>query len=131
MKLSRSIFVMSVLLFSSPGFAGRGGGGPCVEDARKLCAGVSALGGQLQECLKKHMTELSPSCKAQYGERADSVKGAAAAVKDSCAAEIQKWCKGVSPLGGGLQKCVKENANNLSEGCRGSMESLKGSFMPK
>ena len=130
MKVSHLVFSASIFAFSSQGFAGRGGGGPCVEDARKLCSGVSALGGQLQECLKKHMAELSPSCRAQYGGKVDGAKNAASAVKESCASEVQKWCKGVSPLGGGMQKCVKDNAKNLSEGCRGSMDALKGSLIP-
>ena len=105
-------------------------GGPCVEDARKYCAGVSVMGGQLTECLKKHKEELSASCKAQYGGRAESAKSAASAVKESCGQEIQKWCKGANPLSGDLQKCIKDNAKNLSEECRIGMNGLKGSLMP-
>lgn len=129
MKLNRLLLVFAVLTYSSPGLAGRGGGGPCVEDARKLCAGKSAVGGHLQECLKQHQNELTPSCKAQYGAKVDTVKNAAGNVKDSCGGEVQKWCKGVSPMG--LQQCIKDNSKNLSEGCRGGLDALKGSLLSK
>lgn len=129
MRMSKLFFVSCFAAVSTVALAGRGG--PCVDDARKLCAGISVAGGQLQECLKKHLNELSASCKAQYGGRTDAVKGAATNVKESCGSEVQKWCKGISPMGGALQKCIQENSKNLSEGCRGSLNGLRGNLVPQ
>jgi hypothetical protein len=36
----------------------------CKPDAEKFCAGVSAGGGRVMQCLKQHESELSEACKA-------------------------------------------------------------------
>ncbi len=35
-----------------------------------------------------------------------------------CAEDIQTLCPGIKPGGGKLSGCLKENANNLSRGCK-------------
>jgi len=39
---------------------------PCATDYKRLCSTVPI--GKAAACFKKHLSELSPACKAKYGE---------------------------------------------------------------
>lgn len=42
-----------------------------------------------------------------------------------CADDVAKFCKDVKPGGGGMAKCLKEHANELSPGCKESIAEMK------
>lgn len=43
-----------------------------------------------------------------------------------CKADIERLCKGVSPGGGRLMKCLKAKPNELTVGCAKALQQLKG-----
>lgn len=43
-----------------------------------------------------------------------------------CKADVERLCKGVSPGGGRILKCLKANPNELTVGCAKALQKLKG-----
>jgi hypothetical protein len=64
--------VVAIIALSGVGLAYAKGGhsmntkSPCATDYRRLCSTVQI--GKAAACLKKHLSELSPACKAKYGK---------------------------------------------------------------
>gem|GEM_PF-2715757 len=130
-------FVIAALTLSGAGWvqaeeSASGGGDKkeahqaCRAEAEKLCPGLKS-GEGLGKCVDEHVSELSAACqehhkqmKARHSER----KEARAEVKEACAADQEKLCKGLEP-GKGLFKCMHEKASELSEGCKAAMGELK------
>lgn len=82
---------------------------PCMDDAKKLCAGVQPGEGRIAACLKEHKDQLSPACK---GNIARFREGA-----DACEADVQKLCPGAKP-GMERQTCMRQHKDQVSPGCR-------------
>jgi hypothetical protein len=92
--------------------------GPCKEDVAKLCKDVKPGEGRTLECLKKHQAEVSPACSAHVKEVKEQLK----AVANACEPDVEKFCW-ETPMGkGGIAKCLKEHAAELSPGCNAALE---------
>jgi len=88
--------------------------GACRADAQKLCKGIQPGGGRLAICLKQHESELSPACRERVAEAQQQGKEFAHA----CKADAETVCKGVQPGQGRVLRCLVENKDKLSSGCR-------------
>ena len=53
-------------LFAAGAYAHSMGGSRCGADIKRLCHKTPAK--QVASCLKQHMSELSPACKAKYSK---------------------------------------------------------------
>jgi hypothetical protein len=98
--------------------------GPCAEDARRLCPKAKPGSGELRDCMKKHESELSAACRENIAKGKAKVQEA----KDACAADVEKFCKGVKPGEGRVVGCLRKNEAQLSEACRAT---LKNKEKPK
>ena len=87
---------------------------PCADDAKKFCKEVKPGGGRIIKCLQGHQSELSDACKQQL----ESGKKRAAAARDACKSDVEKWCKSVSPGEGRILNCLKEHQTELSAECK-------------
>ncbi len=87
---------------------------PCADDVAKYCKDVTPGGGRLVRCLKQHENELSPECKASQ----EKAKAKAREAHEACADDVQKLCKDVTPGGGRIIRCLKDNSKSLSPECR-------------
>jgi hypothetical protein len=86
---------------------------PCVADIKKLCADAKGAGAT-QACLKSHEADLSAGCK-DHVANLRRVAGNVAAV---CVWDIERFCPDVSPGGGRIIDCLKENRGDLSPECK-------------
>ena len=102
----------ALLILGSASFAA--GGGPCADDAQKLCPGIKPGGGAIANCLKEHAAELSPACKEHH----EKMKQKTMAAKSACEADAAKFCKDVKPGQGRLRDCLKANEASLSAECK-------------
>ena len=144
-KLFLDAFVIAALSLSGAGWVqaeesasgGAGGGGDkqeahqaCRAEAEKLCPGLKP-GEGLGKCVDEHASELSAACqehhkqmKARHSEKKEQRQEARAEVKEACATDQEKLCKGLEP-GKGLFKCMKEHESELSEGCKAAIGEFK------
>ena len=88
--------------------------GACRADLQKLCKGVQPGGGRLVMCLKQHESEVSPGCREAMAEAKQEVKEFA----EACKGDAQTFCKSVQPGQGRVLRCLVENKEKLSSGCR-------------
>lgn len=88
--------------------------GACRADVQKLCKGIQPGGGRLAVCLKQHESELSPGCQERIAEAKQEIKEFA----EACKADAETVCKGVQPGQGRVLRCLAENKEKLSSGCR-------------
>jgi hypothetical protein len=88
--------------------------GACRADMQKLCKGIQPGGGRLAMCLKQHESELSPGCRERIAEAKQEGKEFA----EACKADAETVCKGVQPGQGRVLRCLVENKDKLSSGCR-------------
>jgi hypothetical protein len=112
-------------------FAQGGSGGSatmlevCDEDKKKHCPKVEAGGGRIRQCLKTHLAELSPKCKAVIQESSQGARRRAAGFRVACRDELGKLCRGTEPGGGRLMDCLKKHESELSAGCRTALSDTK------
>ncbi|MFL9827582.1 cysteine rich repeat-containing protein [Rhodoplanes sp. SY1] len=48
-----------------------------------------------------------------------------AVLRDACKADYQKLCQGVQPGGGRIIKCLQDQSDKLSPGCKTALSSRK------
>jgi hypothetical protein len=127
MKLN-AVFMLMVLSFSPQTFAAEVTDA-CSQDRIRFCEGKSG-----QQCLTDRISEISAGCKQLLekasvgklnGMKAQAV-GKATNVKTACSTEIASLCANVALVGGGLNKCLKKNYEQLSAGCQKSVDQSKG-----
>jgi hypothetical protein len=78
----------------------------CRSDADRLCPGVLPGAGRVAECLEKHASSLSPSCKAQLG------------TITQCGQEIKAICGPQASTQSQLRSCFINHADAFSPTCR-------------
>ncbi len=88
--------------------------GACRADMQKLCKGIQPGGGRVAMCLKQHESELSPGCRERMAEAREEGKE----FIEACKADAETVCKGVQPGQGRVMRCLAENKEKLSSGCR-------------
>jgi hypothetical protein len=84
-------------------------GHPCLEDARKLCAGIRPGQGRIAACLKSHESEISAACKAKRAAFREEA--------DSCEADVQKLCPDTKP-GRERHDCMMQHKDQVSAECK-------------
>jgi hypothetical protein len=131
-------FLVAVLFSSTAALAGPGGPrgpggghGPCAADVQKFCASVQPGGGRIMECLKSHEADLSPACKAREAKgeaRKEQRKEAREAVHAACKEDVAKLCGGVTPGGGNVMRCLRDNLrdNKVSATCKSTLAEERG-----
>jgi hypothetical protein len=107
-------------------FSQRGGGSSavgrmmqaCSDDQKKLCGKVQAGGGRIRQCLKEHLSEVSPKCKEVIQETSQGARRRSGGFRTACKEEIGKLCRGTEPGGGRLVECLKKHDGELSADCK-------------
>lgn len=96
----------------------------CKDDIASLCKGTK--GGEMVSCLKKNEDSLSSGCKTalkagRKGKRGGGPGGDMEKNRAACAADVKKLCADITPGGGSIIKCLKENESSLSEKCKATL----------
>lgn len=90
----------------------------CGDDQKKLCGKVQSGGGRIRQCLKEHLSEVSPKCKQVIQETSQGARQRAGGFRAVCKDEIDKLCRGTEPGGGRLMECLKKHEGDLSADCK-------------
>ena len=89
----------------------------CADDVAKFCQDVKRGQGKLMQCLKAHQSELSSPCQARVQTMATRMQE----MTDACQNDMQQFCAGVKPSGGGIAQCLKQHASELSSTCKAEL----------
>ena len=140
MKITRKFYMIILFFgylcfgwpFGTDAFAA--GPNPCSEDAARFCTNVSpGPAGMiaLMECLEWHEKELSAACRdfeAGMGgprtERSESLREKRQ-FRQSCMADMARYCESAGPMQGGMMKCLSEHENELSAPCSQSIKAMR------
>ena len=136
-KQAAKLSFLAAVLFSSTaalaepvGARGAGGGhGPCAADVQKFCASVQPGGRRIIDCLKSHEADLSAACKAREAKgeaRKEERKEAREAVHAACKDDVAKLCGGVTPGGGNVMRCLRDNKDKVSATCKNTLAAERG-----
>jgi hypothetical protein len=105
------LVIMTALLLS--GSVALAQGKPCASDIKKLCAGIQPGEGRIKDCIKSHLTDLSPTCE-------DRVLTVAVTGK-VCKTDVTNLCAGIVPGSGGIRACIKTHMAEVSDSCKNAM----------
>jgi len=118
MKSILWIFTLSMgLLVGGNAWAHQGLGQrpwPCQPDMEKFCQGIQPGGGRIMRCMRQHEGELSSACREILVRKMKHEKLG----PPMCSSDAEKFCKGIDPQDGGLIRCLKEHAQDLSPDCK-------------
>jgi len=104
-------------------------GHPCEADAQRFCQGAEPGEGGIVRCLKEHESELTGACKARFRDgRSGSPRSIqrVAEVRAACKDDAARLCKGVKAGGGGIARCLREHASELSDPCKKEGDEMEG-----
>jgi hypothetical protein len=116
--------------FMFPAYVSAAEKNPCAEDIAKFCKNIKPGTNAMMDCLEEHESELSDACKdyeAKMGGGRVEMKEAVREEKrfsQTCKDDVAKFCNGVNPGQGGLARCMKEHANELSAPCSESVKAM-------
>ena len=103
---------------------------PCSEDIAKFCQGIRFGTPAMINCLETHEAQLSPACKeyetkleGKRGERMEQVR-AYAKFRQACKTDYIRFCRDVDPKQGGVMKCLKGHASEISDTCKESIKMI-------
>ena len=113
-----------VLALSLPVAARAQDGGPCRDDAARLCADAQGRAARLQ-CLAEKKDQLSEACRARVERAGEGRGGGRGPIAESCRADIERLCAGIQPGGGALRRCLVEHRDALSETCRAQLDAAR------
>lgn len=123
MPTKNIVFVLSLSFFSLAATAIESGGDEkCLQEAQKLCPGLTMQNG-LGKCMRSRKSEFSNECQA----KSENMKAEFKATFKDCKDDIKTVCKDVSPGGGRIIKCLKENSARLSPTCKAHVDKSKRS----
>jgi hypothetical protein len=130
-RLAVTSLVLAVALATSPSPAAASDpapadvgvtGGPCRADVERLCSDVPAGGGGRARCLREHRDQVSPECRAQLEPaQRERNRERLSEVRAECKDDVAKLCPDAQPGGGAILRCLRENSDELSAGCREAM----------
>lgn len=110
-----AIVALTASLFATSAAFARGGA--CASDVQRLCGDAGSGRAAIASCLKKHASELSPSCK----KHAAAMKKRTADFAQACRSDFSKFCKGTRPGGGRVIQCLRKHQKDLSPECQAQM----------
>jgi Cysteine rich repeat len=82
---------------------------PCMQDAEKLCQGITPGGGRIGACLKSHKDQLSEACKSQIAGFREEAQ--------ACEDDIKRLCPGTKP-GPERHDCMMQHKDEVSPACK-------------
>ena len=106
--ITSSLFLAAMLLLPSSMASSAEVTGACLKDAKAQCPGVQAGGGEIKDCLKTHIKDLSDDCKAVL-LKAVNVK--------ACAADEKQFCADTKAGEGRVEACMKAHVADVSDAC--------------
>ena len=92
----------------------------CEAEVEHLCPETSDGSGRRQ-CLEKRAQQLSAPCQQQIRERLVRWKEERSRMTLACQADIRRFCPDVKPGGGQTLQCLQQHAQELSDGCYGTL----------
>jgi len=95
-----------------------GPGDPCDADLRRLCGEIAPGGGAWLRCLVEHEDEVAPACRAAMDKRQGRRRDRGQQPRPVCGDDVARLCGDVEPGNGGLARCLREHAGEISEPCR-------------
>ena len=110
--ITSSLFLAAMLLLPSSMASSAEVTGACLKDAKAQCPGVQAGGGEIKDCLKTHIKDLSDDCKAVL-LKVVNVK--------ACAADVKQFCADTKPGEGRVEACMKAHVADVSDACKVAM----------
>ena len=110
--ITSSLFLAAMLLLPSSMASSVEVTGACLKDAKAQCPGVQAGGGQIKDCLKTHIKDLSDDCKAVLLKVVNA---------KACADDAKKYCADIQPGEGRLEACMKAHVHEVSDACKIAM----------
>ena len=110
--ITSSLFLAAMLLLPSSMASSAELTGACLKDAKAQCPGVEAGGGQIKDCLKTHIKDLSDDCKAVLLKVANA---------KACADDAKQFCADTQAGGGALAACMKSHIAEVSDACKVAM----------
>jgi len=87
----------------------------CATDLQKLCPDAKTWKDK-GACLKQNEASLSPACTTARQEFKQKWEARKAEFKQACGSDVQQFCS--SSTKGGIFKCLKQNADKLSQSCQ-------------
>ena len=115
------------LIFGTPSWAADNA---CSEDIAKFCQNIEPGMVALMDCLEKHENELTAACKAHEitmekgkAERREWVEERRK-FRQACMNDMAKFCSDANPTQGGMIKCLKDHANEVSAPCSASIKGM-------
>ncbi len=105
---------------------------PCADEIAKFCSNTKPGTRAMIDCLEMHESELSDACKAYEekigGPRAEMREEVRQEkmLRQSCPAEIDKFCKNAGYGPEGLAACLNQHLGELSAPCEKSIKAYKG-----
>ena len=110
--ITSSLFLTAMLLLPSSMASSVEVTGACLKDAKAQCPGVQAGGGQIKDCLKTHLKDLSDDCKAVLLKVVNA---------KACAADVKQFCADIKPGEGRVEACMKSHVADVSDACKVAM----------
>ena len=110
--ITSSLFLAAMLLLPSSMASSVEVTGACLKDAKAQCPGVQAGGGQIKDCLKTHLKDLSDDCKAVLLKVVNA---------KACADDVKKYCADTKPGEGRVEACMKAHVADVSDACKVAM----------
>lgn len=100
----------------------------CAADVSTYCDAVEPGHGRLLSCLYAHETVISEACQEATGDMADLLDmffEGTRVVQQQCSGDIRSLCGEIDPGEGRIFSCLDEHRAELSDGCKGVMETVK------
>ena len=103
---------------------------PCSDDIAKFCGNIKFGTPAMMDCLESHEDQLSAACKeyeaTMEGKRAERMEQVMiyAKFRQACKGDIGRFCGDVDPKQGGVVKCLKGHANEISAACKETIKML-------
>lgn len=92
----------------------------CKADVQTYCQDVKPGGGRIFSCLDANSDKISEPCAQMVNaarEKKKSIDVAIDAVKERCQADVDQFCKDVTPGRGRILSCLHANSDRISEPC--------------
>src|SRR3974377_235439 len=110
--ITSSLFLAAMLLLPSSMASSAEVTGACLKDAKAQCPGVQAGGGEIKDCLKTHIKDLSDDCKAVLLKVVNA---------KACAADVKQFCAEHKTGEGRVEACMKSHVADVSDACKVAM----------